>query len=86
MEMRRFKWREIGPRDARLEWHEPPSPSEYRDVARIYAGLLAKCHAKAGRAGDTEPATAVIAAALNGRVEVFVKRLTCLCLGLFRAG
>jgi uncharacterized protein (DUF2252 family) len=76
-----FQVREIGPRDRRLEWQQPPGISEFGDVARLYASLLAKCHAKAGEAGGkADSAAAVIADALDDRVEVFVKRLTAFAL------
>ncbi|HEV3341820.1 MAG TPA: DUF2252 family protein [Pirellulales bacterium] len=76
-----FQVREIGPRDRRLEWQEPPGTAEYRDVARLYARLLAKCHAKAAEStGKNESAAAVIAEALHDRLEVFVKRLTAFAL------
>jgi uncharacterized protein (DUF2252 family) len=76
-----FQVREIGPRDRRLEWQESPGAAEYRDVAELYARLLAKCHAKApGSTGKNESAAAVIAEALHDRLEVFVKRITAFAL------
>jgi hypothetical protein len=75
-----FQVREIGPRDRRLEWKQAPDSSEYRDLARLYAGILAKCHAKSGASQSGGSSAQLVSAALDGRVEVFVKRVTAFAL------
>jgi len=75
-----FQVREIGPRDRRLEWKQAPDSAEYQDLARLYAGLLAKCHAKSGASQTGGSSAQLISAALDGRVEVFVKRVTAFAL------
>ena len=76
-----FQVREIGPRDRRLAWSDLTRPEDFESLAGLYAELLAKCHAKAD-ARDNRPGQARldIAAALDGRAEVFVKRVTAFAL------
>jgi uncharacterized protein (DUF2252 family) len=76
-----FQIREIGPRDRRIEWKSPPPHDDVQDLARLYGALLAKCHAKADAAEHAAgKACRSIAAALQGQVDVFIKRMTAFAL------
>jgi uncharacterized protein (DUF2252 family) len=77
-----FQVREIGPRDARLSWAQIAKVKDLDQLGEVYARLLAKAHAKADQATAGKGARVRrIADSLQGREQVFIKRVTAFALG-----
>ncbi len=75
-----FQVRGIGPHEHRLAWSDLTDRDDFRQLAAIYAKLLAKSHARVDSPAGSGPSGQYTAAALAGREDAFVKRVTAFAL------